>query len=229
MIPGFTLPPGSWDAVQGFLDPDWEVEAFEIPDGLDFPATAEALGHRGGAGVWVGYSLGARLALRIALDRPETVERLVLVSGTAGIEGTVARRDRRAADNELAVSIEANGVDIFLEQWLNQRLFETLPAEANLLSERKRIATVHGLTHQLRGLGQGVQDSLWDRLNELKMPVLILVGQWDLSYNRVATRLAEKIGSRATLVVVEGAGHALPLEQPEVVAHEITEWLAATE
>jgi 2-succinyl-6-hydroxy-2,4-cyclohexadiene-1-carboxylate synthase len=229
MIPGFTLPSGSWDPVIKFFLPDWDVQAFDIPDGLDFVATAETLGHRGAQGVWVGYSLGARLALCLALNRPETVERLVLISSTAGIESSDDRRARTAADNELAVSIESNGVDIFLEQWLDQRLFETLPAEVAQLSERKRVATAHGLIHQLLVLGQGVQEPLWGRLGELDLPVLIIAGQWDRAYTRTGQRLQEAIGDNATLAVIPSASHAVHLEQPEAVAHEIAAWLAAAE
>ncbi|HEY8217014.1 MAG TPA: hypothetical protein VIH82_07765 [Acidimicrobiia bacterium] len=68
MVPGFSLTARSWDPLEKALPVDWDVQALDVPDGLDFVGTADALAHRGGAGTWVGYSMGARLALRLALE-----------------------------------------------------------------------------------------------------------------------------------------------------------------
>ncbi len=204
------------------------MQALEVPDGLDFDATADTLGHRGGEGVWVGYSMGARLCLRLALDRPGLVERLVLLSGTAGIESAERRAARRAADDQLARDAERDGVAPFMDRWLDQRLFETLPRSASQLEIRQRAYTVGRLGHQLRALGQGTQEPMWDRLAGLEMPVLVLTGQWDRTYREIGARMATAIGANAQLVVVEKAGHALNLERPSEVAHELTTWLGAS-
>lgn len=228
MVHGFSQTARSWEPVEKALPLDWDVQALEVPDGLDFVATADALGHRGSTGTWVGYSMGARLVLRLALDRPAIVERLVVLSGSAGIESAAQRRSRRAADEQLARDAERDGVEQFLERWLDQRLFETLPRDAAQLDIRRRAYTVGRLTHQLRVLGQGEQAPLWDRLGELEMPVLIVCGQWDRTYTDLGARMADGIGANAQLVVVPKAGHALHLERPQEVAHVLTSWLAET-
>lgn len=228
MVHGFSQTARSWEPVEKALPLDWDVQALEVPDGLDFVATADALGHRGSMGTWVGYSMGARLVLRLALDRPAIVERLVVLSGSAGIESAAQRRSRRAADEQLARDAERDGVEQFLERWLDQRLFETLPRDAAQLDIRRRAYTVGRLTHQLRVLGQGEQAPLWDRLGELEMPVLIVCGQWDRTYTDLGARMADGIGANAQLVVVPKAGHALHLERPQEVAHVLTSWLAET-
>ena len=225
MVHGFSQTTRSWEALEKALPLEWDVQALDVPDGLDFVATADALGHRGGEGTWVGYSMGARLVLRVALDRPAVVERLVLLSGTAGIESVTQRRARRESDEQLARDAERDGVEQFLERWLGQRLFETLPRDAAQLDIRRRAYTVARLTHQLRMLGQGEQEPLWDRLSTLNMPVLILCGQWDRTYSDLAARMAAAIGPNAQVRVVAKAGHALHLERPEEVAHELTTWL----
>jgi len=225
MVHGFSQTTRSWEALEKALPLEWDVQALDVPDGLDFVATADALGHRGGEGTWVGYSMGARLVLRVALDRPAVVERLVLLSGTAGIESVTQRRARRESDEQLARDAERDGVEQFLERWLGQRLFETLPRDAAQLDIRRRAYTVARLTHQLRTLGQGEQAPLWDRLSTLEMPVLILCGQWDRTYSDLGARMAAAIGPNAQVRVVAKAGHALHLERPEEVAHELTTWL----
>jgi 2-succinyl-6-hydroxy-2,4-cyclohexadiene-1-carboxylate synthase len=225
LVHGFSQTSRSWEPVEKLLPLDWDVQALDVPDGLDFVATADALGHRGAEGTWVGYSMGARLCLQLAMDRPAVVERLILVSGTAGIDSPAPRRARLESDEQLARSAERDGVEQFLDRWLDQRLFETLPRDAAQLEIRRRGYTVGRLTHQLRTLGQGAQEPLWDRLGSLEMPVLILCGQWDRTYSDLGTRMAAAIGANAQRVVIPKAGHALNLERPREVAHEVETWL----
>ena len=231
LIHGFTQTAEAWSAVEARLPRDWDVQALEIPDGLDFVATSEAIGQRGGGvGTWVGYSMGARLCLRLALDQPEVVERLVLVSGTAGIRSPAERRTRRASDEQLAADAERIGVGAFLERWLDQRLFETLPREAAMLDERRRGNTVHRLVHQLRALGQGMQEPMWDQLGTLDIPVLLVSGQWDRTYGDIAEQMTAAIGENATHVTVPKSGHSVHLERPDELAQLLTTWLeGATE
>lgn len=225
LVPGFSNTARSWDAVERALPTDWDIQAIEVPDGLDFQATADALGHRGSQGCWVGYSMGARLALRLALDIPRFVDGLVLVSGSPGIADAGEREARTAADERQASELERDGVEVFLDRWLDQRLFETLPRDAAMLEDRRRGNTVQRLAHQLRELGQGVQQPLWDRLGELEMPVLVVAGGYDRTYSTIGRRMASEIGSNAQLVIVDRAGHALHLEQPQALAHELRAWV----
>ncbi|MEX2267186.1 MAG: alpha/beta fold hydrolase, partial [Acidimicrobiia bacterium] len=94
LVHGFTQTIRSWEPMEARLPRDWDVQPLEVPDGLDFVATAETLGMRGGTSTWVGYSMGGRLSLRLALDRPDLVERLVLVSASPGIASPGEREAR---------------------------------------------------------------------------------------------------------------------------------------
>ena len=58
----------------------------------------------------VGYSLGARIALRLAIDHPDVVGRLVLESPRPASPTRCARAERRAADEALADRIERDGI-----------------------------------------------------------------------------------------------------------------------
>ncbi len=182
---------------------------------------------RGFRSTFVGYSQGGRLCLQLALDRPEMVQRLVLVSASPGIADGAERAARREADERLAQEIERDGVDAFLERWLAQPLFATLPRERSGIDERKARNTVEHLTYQLRVLGQGVQPSNWDRLGELRMPVLLIAGELDTKYVDLAQRMAERIAD-VRVAIVPGAGHACHLEQPEHVAQLLASFEADT-
>jgi len=227
LVPGFTLTARSWEPVERALPQDWDVQTIEVPDGLDFDATADAVAHRGGTGVWIGYSMGARLCLRLTLDNPTFVDALVLVSGSPGIREAGAREARVAADERRAQELERDGLELFLERWLDQRLFETLPREKAMLDERRRRNNVPRVAHQLRALGQGVQEPLWDRLGEVRVPVLLLAGGYDRAYSDLARQMAAAIGPQAAVEIVPQVGHALHLEQPDEVAHRIAAWGSA--
>lgn len=218
-VHGFTQTPASWAPVMELLSTD--TRSLAVPVAGDFTATAAALDV--GPATYAGYSQGGRLCLQLALDRPGVVDRLVLVSASPGIADERARTARREADERLAREIERDGVDAFLERWLAQPLFATLPAERSGMDERRARNTIEGLTYQLRVLGQGVQPSNWARLGELGMPVLLIVGERDAKYAEIAERMAVAI-PRARLEVVPGAGHACHLEQPELVAHLLASW-----
>src|SRR6266540_22355 len=87
------------------------------PPLVGFAKAAALLGEAGGAAAYLGYSLGGRLCLRLALDRPELVRALVLVGASPGIQDPAARAERRAADEALAAAVERDGVAAFLDRW----------------------------------------------------------------------------------------------------------------
>lgn len=170
-----------------------------------------------------GYSQGGRLALHVALARPELVKRLVLVSATAGIEDDTERARRRDADAALAAWMEADGrlMSEVADRWGAQALFATQSPEVAAAARADRLSNepVH-LAAALRGIGTGAMAPLWDRLGELEMPVLVLAGERDAKYVALGERLAAALPD-GRLVVVPAAGHALALEAPAVVARAV--------
>jgi 2-succinyl-6-hydroxy-2,4-cyclohexadiene-1-carboxylate synthase len=213
-VHGFTQTAASWAPVIDRLPPGDESVVLDVPRGMDFVSTALALGRTGRQGTYVGYSMGGRLCLRLAVERPDLVEHLVLVSASPGIADAAARASRQEADERLAREIERDDVDGFLERWLNMPMFRTLAGEARGITSRQRDPAV--LTHQLRALGQGAMEPLWDRLSQLPMPVTLVVGALDEAYVRHAQEMRRAI-PHARLEIVEGAGHALHLERPDAL------------
>jgi 2-succinyl-6-hydroxy-2,4-cyclohexadiene-1-carboxylate synthase len=218
LVHGFTQTADSWEPVIDALPSDVDALAVEVPEALDFDTTAAVIGARGGRARYVGYSMGGRLGLALAIDRPDLVASLVLVSASPGIADERERTTRRAADDQLAHDVERDGLDAFLERWLAQPLFASLPRELAGVDARRRGNSVERITHQLRALGQGVQPSLWHRLPELQMPVLLVIGAYDRKYRDIAAAMAAAIGDNARTVTVPEAGHAVHLEQPAALA-----------
>ena len=175
-------------------------------------------------GALLGYSLGGRVALHVALAHPERVTALILVSATAGIRDPAERADRRAADDRLADRIEADGVGPFLDDWLAGPLFAGL-SERYAFRDRRLANSAAGLAASLRHQGTGTQEPLWDRLAELTMPTLVVTGADDAKFTRLGAEMAASIGPAATHVVVPGAGHTTHLESPGPTAAAILSFL----
>jgi 2-succinyl-6-hydroxy-2,4-cyclohexadiene-1-carboxylate synthase len=174
-----------------------------------------------------GYSMGARLALHVALAHPERVSRLVLIGATAGIADPLEREARREEDEALAAEIEEGDIERFADRWERQPLFRGQPPEVVAAARADRLRNrPEGLAAALRGVGTGTMAPLWSRLPELEMATTIVVGERDAKYRKLGERMAAALPD-AELLVVPGVGHAVHLEAPGIVAATIAERVPA--
>lgn len=187
---------------------------------------ADLLVHTGGHAAYVGYSMGGRLCVQAALDHPDRVTALVLIGATAGIDDETERAARQRADAALADRLEAIGLEAFLTEWLALEMFTGLPDWARFEQER-RTNTAEGLATSLRRAGTGSMHPLWDRLGRVGVPVLLVTGERDERYGRIADRMAAALGPTARHEVIADAGHAAHLEQPERTTELVCSFLEA--
>ena len=228
-VHGFTQTRTSWDPVLARLAEGSRHVLVDLPghgDSADVRAdlwqTADLLAGSCPAGGWVGYSLGGRCCLHLALAHPEVVTSLVLVGATGGIDDDGERTARRARDEALADRIEQIGVAAFLDEWLAQPLFAGLTDET--AGRAARLAnTADGLAASLRLAGTGTQDPLWDRLPQLHCPVLLVAGARDGRFVAHAERMASLLPD-AEVALIPGAGHAAHLEDPDAFVAAWQAW-----
>jgi 2-succinyl-6-hydroxy-2,4-cyclohexadiene-1-carboxylate synthase len=212
LLHGFTQTRASWGPVVDAL----EAKAVDAPVASLWDAADELATY--GPAAWVGYSMGGRMALHLALAHPDAVRALVLVSATAGIDDERERAARRASDEALARRLDVEGVDAFLAEWLAQPMFRGVPPVA-------RCDDAATMTGHLRLAGTGTQEPLWDRLGELTMPVLVVVGEEDKpDFKAIAYHLAEQIPG-AELAVVPEAGHLVGLDRPDELNRLLLDFL----
>jgi 2-succinyl-6-hydroxy-2,4-cyclohexadiene-1-carboxylate synthase len=233
LLHGFTHTGASWDPVRSELGERYRGLAPDIrghgsaagsePVTLGAVlADIEALAPR--RFTLAGYSMGGRLALHLALARPDRVERLVLIGASPGIADRREREDRRRSDERLADEIERSTIEEFAARWEATPVLAGQPATVLEAARAERLrSTPAGLAHALRGLGTGALPSLWERLGELAMPVVLIVGERDQKFRAIAAEMAGGMPD-AEVVAVPGAGHAVHLEAPrhvgEIIAGE---------
>jgi 2-succinyl-6-hydroxy-2,4-cyclohexadiene-1-carboxylate synthase len=179
-----------------------------------------------GQGTYIGYSMGGRFALAAALARWGIVERLVLIGATPGIENDAERYERHRLDRERADRIETIGIEPFLDEWLAAPMFANLPHSEHDLEHRRR-NYVTGLAHSLRWCGTGNQAPMWQHLERIPIPILVIAGELDTKFTEIGRRMTDALPN-ATFVPIPGAGHAAHTERPGATAGTIADWLQAT-
>jgi 2-succinyl-6-hydroxy-2,4-cyclohexadiene-1-carboxylate synthase len=176
----------------------------------------------------LGYSLGARVALRLAIAYPGAVRRLVLESPSAGIASDDERRARRVADAARADRLERAGIGAFVDEWEREPVLASLanlpPARATHLRAERLRNRPAGLAASLRGAGQGSMAPLHDRLATIHTPTLVIAGALDTTGRARAEAVAACIPG-ARIEIVGGAGHTPHLETPAIFRSIALEYL----
>jgi 2-succinyl-6-hydroxy-2,4-cyclohexadiene-1-carboxylate synthase len=231
LLHGFTNTGASWDQVVAALPERYRPLAPDIRGHgtasavrpVSLPGVIADVSAMGTAPfVLVGYSMGGRLALHVALALGARVGRLVLIGASPGIADATARAERVAADERLAGEVEQMTIEAFADRWAQTAVLADQPPQVQAAVREQRLrSTPAGLAAALRGLGTGALPSLWERLGEFRLPVDLVVGERDAKFRATAEEMAAALPA-ARVHVVGGAGHAVHLETPAAVAEVIS-------
>ena len=180
----------------------------------------------------LGYSMGGRLALYMAVHYPDLVKTLILESASPGLAEAQERLARRARDEALADAIERDGVAAFVSYWENLPLFASQKRLPEAVRQRLRAQRLrnraHGLANSLRGMGTGVQPPLWEALAHVRQPVLLMAGELDARFVRIAKQMQARL-PHAQLDIVPDAGHTIHLEQPGAFEGQVITFIHLTQ
>lgn len=176
----------------------------------------------------LGYSLGARVALRLAVAHPKVVARLVIESPSAGLPTDAERSVRREGDEAMATRIERGGIEAFVDEWERQPVFAShaslSPARAARIRMIRLANRPAGLAASLRGAGLGSMEPLLDRLSAVTTPTLVIAGALDERGRSRAEQVAQGIPG-ARFVAIDRAGHTPHEERPAVFRRLALEFL----
>ncbi|MED6110114.1 hypothetical protein PIB30_040017 [Stylosanthes scabra] len=177
----------------------------------------------------VGYSMGARIALYLALRFSSKIKGAVLISGSPGLKDKLSRKIRAAKDDSRASSIISHGLESFLNSWYEGDLWKSLRSHPNftrITANRSQHEDLQSLSKMLSGLSIGRQPSLWEDLPNCKTPLLIMHGEKDAKFKKIAQEIMNTVRSGVgsnqekvnidihEVVEIPNCGHAAHLENP---------------
>lgn len=182
----------------------------------------------------IGNSMGAGVALAVALTAPERVERLVLIGGLpADIKGQLASPlVRKGLDSSVPTWFAELGAKLFGssvgERVLREIIYDQSMITPAVLDRSGRNRRQPGLIGPILAIGKTLPE--WEsqyapRLNEIRQPTLIIWGYEDRIFPPAVGRTLSETITGSRLVLVPRAGHIPQWEQPETVNHAIRAFL----
>lgn len=216
-----------WDH-RGYRDTPYGDGSFSYAE--DIVALMDAL--RIPTATLVGASIGGMMAIRVALEHPRRVERLVLVGtnlyGYEPSPGADAPAELVAAYEraEAAHNVEAM-IDVDMQFWiagLRRRPSDLDPAFIELSRDMLRSG------YQQPPTGEPLDDATSDveRLGQLVIPTLVVVGDEDIPTIQAIGRLIAETAPSVEFATIAQAAHAPSLEKAGWFNNLLTQWLEGT-
>jgi pimeloyl-ACP methyl ester carboxylesterase len=225
LLHAFPFDARMWDGIRPALDDaGFEAVAPDLPGAdvdLGFDAWSQrVLGLVEGSFVPVGSSMGGYLAFELWRRAPERIAAMALV-GTRATPDSPEQREAR--DDSIRLLGEA-GREPFWDE-LAPRLFGpgTDPA---VVAAARALAVAQPVTALV-----AAQETIRDRVDSrpvlptIDVPVLVLVGEEDRLTPPADSEAMVAALPNARFSRIAGAGHLTPLEQPDVVAAELVDFL----
>ncbi|HKI43690.1 MAG TPA: 2-succinyl-6-hydroxy-2,4-cyclohexadiene-1-carboxylate synthase [Balneolales bacterium] len=175
----------------------------------------------------LGYSMGGRLALRIALNNNLNLAGLILESTTYGIEDPAVKKDRLRSDQDNADRI-LNDFHTFVDKWNRNPLFaasqplkEETQQNLDYIQRRQR---PHGLANSLIGFGSASMASVRHQLGHISLPTLLITGQQDVKYSTIGNEMSRHIPD-CKHYILAGCGHRVHVDDPNKYVNTIRRFI----
>ena len=241
LLHGFTGRSQSWDPVRNRLNDGIQVIAPNlighsgiIPDEpkLDFEQYVERLAIRlkllGAEGAHlVGYSMGGRVALSLLINHPALFSSASLIGVHPGLSKKREHAERIKLEHGWIQKLRDDGIESFVEYWEQYPLFESqnqLGVETLINQRILRLSQKEeGLMRAIEVLGLSSMPNYELKASEIQVPVEVLVGEYDHTFQNRGELLAAMI-PQGEMLIIEATGHNVVLERPDVVAQQINSW-----
>lgn len=177
-----------------------------------------------GPNILLGYSMGGRLALHALLANDPPWDAAIIISTHPGLESPDECSARRESDAEWAAKALNGAWPEFLNEWNAQPILGGANpgmADRRLLAQRRREVARSFIDWSL-----GAQQPLWDRLPEIKIPVLWVCGERDVKFRALAER-AVPLLPQGSLEIIPDSGHRVPWENPGAFRESMNHWLGS--
>ena len=174
---------------------------------------------------FVGLSTGGFIGLRLGIRRPDLLKSLILMDTSADAESLGKRIQYKA----MMLAVRLLGTRSVAGQVMKKmfaKKFLKDPARKHEAEAWKRMMIDADRLAMIRfGRGIFARRSVYDQIDKIKMPTLVVVGEQDVSTTpERARRIAGKIPG-AELAVIPHAGHLCTIEEPEAVTAALENFL----
>ncbi|GAA6619302.1 2-succinyl-6-hydroxy-2,4-cyclohexadiene-1-carboxy late synthase [Scytonema sp. NUACC26] len=179
----------------------------------------------------LGYSMGGRLSLYLTLHFPHRFSKVVLESASPGLATNAEREERIKRDEQIARklerSVERNDFVLYLSNWYEQEIFGSIkkhPQFDNLIESRLQNHPIE-LAKSLRFMGTGQQPSLWEKLKDNTVSLLLLVGEYDGKFVDINTKITD-LCKLCQLEVIGKVGHNIHFEDTLAFVESVSKFFS---
>ena len=165
--------------------------------------------------LFIGYSMGGRLALQLASNRAARIAGVIVLSSNPGIEVAAQRSERAARDEQLAGRLRsmtpAHFASWLRDEWYRAPLWGTLhshPHFEEMLLRRTDGVRPADRAASLERESVGLQPSLWQWLDSATLPLLFVAGSLDSAYAPMARRILGQEAASSSLFPMSADGFA---------------------
>ena len=167
----------------------------------------------------VGWSMGTAIALQTALDKPDRVENITLISGFCGGAQTVWPPDEVwARVLDLSGTIEVR-VDRMMHNLFPQDFIDAHPGFAGIFPEIVEPVNDEMIARQGKALKQW--NGCYARLAEIKVPVLLITGDKDIVIPMENSRIVSATLENSEVEIIKGGGHGVLYQHPDRISKKI--------
>ena len=223
---GFTGSSNDWDFIFDKLPPKFFPAAIDLighgksssPIELDYYSPLAAADQLNNIFIKLGfdkvilcgYSMGARAALTYAAQFPWKVSALILESASKGLSNEEEKSERLKNDFALAEKIKTEGIENFINYWMDIPLFDSLkklPQEKyQSIVKSKLNNSATGLSNSLRGFSTGNMNIDLKEFNKYNIPVLLITGGLDKKFTNINKSFVKEFVN-AQHKIIQNVGH----------------------
>ena len=173
----------------------------------------------------VGYSLGGRVAMRLAQQHPDRILSLCIESAHPGLTDINDRKSRVQSDKVWANRFLNQPLNVVLKDWYQQAVFNCNDhKQLQVLIDKHLGQTGALLSKALSNFGLGLQEPYWDFLSQWRKPLLYISGESDIKFSSIGEEIKQN-NQHSQHIKIKHSAHNCHQDQPQQFIEVIHKFL----